>query len=147
MVIATIGETVTGVTKWIESQLLQTICMLGSSLCGFFSDSTMSLCEVALVPLVLQISSANIPDAEGRGGDDYSILLKLLMTFSLMGKSKVHFQSQAGKVICLSELYLVTQCYCVLMCINTKECMWGISWKIFLVIVKWKCQISFPVTY
>lgn len=43
-----------------------------------------------------------------------------------MGKSKVHFQSQAGKV-CPSELYLVTQCYCVLMCVNTKECMWDIS--------------------
>jgi len=76
----------------------------------FFVDSfQISLCEVALVPLVLQISSAYIPDAEGRGVDVYLTVLRKNLSKVLMGKSKVLFQSQAGKVICPSELYLVTQ--------------------------------------
>lgn len=47
-----------------------------SSFEGFFSNSNVILCEVASVPLVLQISSANIPAAGGRVEHDFSTLLR-----------------------------------------------------------------------
>lgn len=58
----------------------------------------MNVCEVPLVPLTLQIFSANIPDAEIRG-TDYSTLLRRRLPDVLKGKNKVYFQSQPGKVI------------------------------------------------
>lgn len=47
----------------------------------------MNICEVPLVPLVLQISSANIPDAERRG-TDYSTPLRRKLPEVLMVKTR-----------------------------------------------------------